>query len=102
MSTLDLKRDLRRRLKAVLVELEKPMPADPLLVLVYRPDSTNAAVTTEGCFSANQPTGLWTTTDYDEAEERIRSQNYRYTSVVEYPQYLRTCHANLAELLEWA
>ena len=101
MSVFELKADLRRRLKALHVELCKPLPPEPLLVLVYRPDSTNAGVTVSGEFSPNYVGDeLWKTDNYGTAEARIQKYNLRFTSVVTYQVYLRDCHANLTEILE--
>lgn len=100
MSVLELKADLRRRLKLVREELAKPLPEDPLLVLVYRPDSTNAGVTTAGAFLSNYVGDqLWKTDDYGTAEARIQKYNLRSTSVVTYQAYLKDCEANLSEIL---
>ena len=101
MSVFELKADLRRRLKLVRDELAKPLPEEPLLVLVYRPDSTNAGVTTAGAFLSNYVGDeLWKTDDYSTAEARIQKYNLRFTSVVEYVPYLLNCQANLTEILE--
>lgn len=108
MSVFELKADLRRRLRVIKIELAKAQsqnpteqPADPLLVLVYRPDSTNAGVTTAGAFLSNYVGDeLWKTDDYGTAEARIRKYNLRFTSVVEYVPYLLNCQANLTEILE--
>lgn len=101
MSVFELKADLRRRLKLVRDELAKPLPEEPLLVLVYRPDSTNAGVTTAGAFLSNYVGDqLWKTDDYGTAEARIQKYNLRFTSVVEYVPYLLNCQANLTEILE--
>ena len=100
MSVFELKADLRRRLKLVRDEIAKPLPADPLLVLVYRPDSTNAVVTTAGVFLSNYVGDqLWKTDDYGTAEAWIQKYNLRFTSVVTYQVYLRDCEANLSEIL---
>mgnify|MGYP003552883493 FL=1 len=101
MSVFELKADLRRRLKLVRDELAKPLPEEPLLVLVYRPDSTNAGVTTAGAFLSNYVGDqLWKTDDYGTAEARIQKYNLRFTSVVTYQAYLKDCEANLTEILE--
>lgn len=101
MSVFELKADLRRRLKLVRDELAKPLPEEPLLVLVYRPDSTNAGVTTAGAFLSNYVGDqLWKTDDYGTAEARIQKYNLRFTSVVEYVPYLLNCQTNLTEILE--
>ena len=101
MSVFELKADLRRRLKLVRDEIAKPLPADPPLVLVYRPDSTNAGVTTAGAFLSNYVGDqLWKTDDYSTAEARIQKYNLRFTSVVEYVPYLLNCQTNLTEILE--
>lgn len=101
MSVFELKADLRRRLKLVRDEIAKPLPADPMLVLVYRPGSTNAGVTTAGAFLSNYVGDqLWKTDDYGTAEARIQKYNLRFTSVVEYVPYLLNCQANLTEILE--
>ena len=101
MSVFELKADLRRRLKLVRDELGAEQPADPLLVLVYRPDSTNAGVTTAGAFLSNYVGDqLWKTDDYRTAEARIQKYNQRSTSVVTYQAYLKDCEANLTEILE--
>ena len=100
MSVFELKADLRRRLKLVRDEIAKPLPADPLLVLVYRPDSTNAGITTAGAFLSNYVGDqLWKSDDYSTAEARIQKYNLRFTSVVTYQVYLRDCEANLSEIL---
>lgn len=100
MSVFELKADLRRRLKLVRDEIAKPLPADPMLVLVYRPDSTNAGVTTAGVFLSNYVGDqLWKTDNYGTAEARIQKYNLRFTSVVTYQVYLRDCEANLSEIL---
>ena len=101
MSVFELKADLRRRLKLVRDELGAEQPADPRLVLVYRPDSTNAGVTTAGAFLSNYVGDqLWKTDDYGTAEARIQKYNLRFTSVVTYQAYLKDCEANLTEILE--
>lgn len=101
MSVFELKADLRRRLRVIKTELAKSLPEEPLLVLVYRPDSTNAGVTTAGVFMANYVGDeLWKTDDYGTAEARIQKYNLRFTSVVEYVPYLLNCQANLTEILE--
>ncbi len=100
MSVFELKADLRRRLKLVRDEIAKPLPEEPLLVLVYRPDSTNAGVTTAGVFLSNYVGDeLWKTDDYSTAEARIQKYNLRFTSVVEYVPYLLNCQTNLTEIL---
>lgn len=101
MSVFELKADLRRRLKLVRDELGAEQPAGPRLVLVYRPDSTNAGVTTAGAFLSNYVGDqLWKTDDYGTAEARIQKYNLRFTSVVEYVPYLLNCQTNLTEILE--
>lgn len=105
MSVFEMKADLRRRLRVIKIELAKaqsePLPEEPLLVLVYRPDSTNAGVTTAGAFLSNYVGDeLWKTDDYGTAEARIQRYNLRFTSVVEYVPYLLNCQANLTEILE--
>lgn len=96
----EMKADLRRRLRVIKTELAKPLPEEPLLVLVYRPDSTNAGVTTAGTFLSNYVGDqLWKTDDYRTAEERIQKYNLRFTSVVTYQVYLRDCEANLTKIL---
>lgn len=103
MSILELKADIRRRLKALKAlhaELDKAQPDEPMLVLVYRPDSTNAGVTDAGVFMSNYVgDDLWKTDDYATAEARIQKYNLRYTSVVEYQEYLGNCIVNLEEIL---
>lgn len=97
---LEMKADLRRRLRVIKTELAKPLPEEPLLVLVYRPDSTNAGVTVAGVFMANYVGDeLWKTDDYSTAEARIQKYNLRFTSVVEYVPYLLNCQTNLTEIL---
>lgn len=104
---LEMKADLRRRLRVIKAELAKAQPqnptenpAEPLLVLVYRPDSTNAGVTAAGVFMANYVGDqLWKTDDYGTAEARIQKYNLRFTSVVEYVPYLLNCQTNLTEIL---
>lgn len=101
---LEMKADLRRRLRVIKTELSKaqsePLPEDPPLVLVYRPDSTNAGVTTAGAFLSNYVGDqLWKTDDYSTAEARIQKYNLRSTSVVEYVPYLLNCQTNLTEIL---
>lgn len=101
MSVFELKADIRRRLKALHAELDNLQSVDPQLVLVYRPDSTNAGVTDAGVFMANYVgDDLWKTYDYSIAEARIQKYNLRYTSVVEYREYLGNCIVNLEEIRE--
>lgn len=103
MSVFELKADLRRRLKLVREELAKDQSedsAEPQLVLVYRPGSTNAGVTADGVFTANYVGDeLWKTDNYGTAEARIQKYNLRFTSVVTYQAYLKDCETNLAEIL---
>ena len=97
---LEMKADLRRRLRVIKTELAKPLPEEPQLVLVYRPDNTNAGVTDAGVFMANYiGDDLWKTYDYSIAEARIQKYNLRFTSVVTYQAYLKDCEANLTEIL---
>lgn len=100
MSVFELKADIRRRLKALHAELDNLQSVEPQLVLVYRPDSTNAGVTAAGVFMANYVGDeLWKTDDYATAEARIQKYNLRFTSVVTYQAYLKDCEANLTEIL---